>query len=708
MCGIVGLYHADFNKFVNQSLVDALTMLQHRGQDAAGIVTMSTTVDNASRLSHSNLAALGERSSSSSSTTIDADNYHNYKLHLIKDTGTVADVFRQENVTRLLGNIGIGHVRYPTAGGSCSSEAQPFYTNSPFGVSLAHNGNITNTKELKKSLKQDYRHVNTDSDSELLLNYIAAELQRRLRMHKMTPDEVFDAVRAVLRNCRGGYAVVMLINSLGLLAFRDPFGIRPLCFGSRPSATGGTDYAISSESCAINCLGTDFKIDRDVLPGEAIFISLTGQLFTQILHPNPVLSPCLFEYVYFARPDSQIDGVSVYESRINMGAALARKIKLKYPHIDVDVVIPIPETSRTAALECAFTLQKPYREGFQKNRYIARTFIMPGQEMRRKTVRLKLNTIESEFKGKNVLLVDDSIVRGTTSMELVQMARDAGAKKVFFASAAPPVKYPNVYGIDIPTRTELIANKKSVEEIATELRADEVIYNDLEDVVASVTSLNPNIKMMDTSCFDGVYITGDITEKFLNAMEEGRGKGRAGASSTPRNNHHIKDNNKEKNFPPVQQPCDIPVHVHADAYAYPEPVNMTTSPFAIGNGNGKQFNNFPVSSDVQDGGGDDDDYQVGVDIQMGITNNSTSMSNSNYSGFGKANKSKRLSVKTLESANSSTSSLSSHEGEGATPTGGTSCEGLSSYSSSFSNKDGRSNDVNSDFQLHSQKKTKFA
>lgn len=442
MCGIIGIYCSDPSKHVNQALVDALTVLQHRGQDAAGIVTIS----------------------------------QNRRLNLIKDNGTVAEVFQQGNITNLQGNIGIGHVRYPTAGGSCSAEAQPFYTNSPFGIAVAHNGNLTNTESLRTAVEEEYRHSNTDSDSEVLLNVFAEELQRKLRTRKIDHGDIFDTVRTVMRRCQGGYAVVMVINSVGLLAFRDPHGIRPLCFGSRAREDFGMDYAIASESVAIDILG-DFHLERDVQPGEAIFISsATGKLYTEIVHASPNLSPCLFEYVYFARPDTILDGVSVYEARINMGLALAKKIQSKYSHLAIDVVIPIPETSRIAALHCAYGLNIPYREAFVKNRYIARTFIMPGQEMRRKTIRLKLNTINCEFKGRNVLLVDDSIVRGTTSLELVKMAREAGANRVYFASAAPPVKYPNVYGIDIPSKKELIASgDKSETEIATLLNADAVM-----------------------------------------------------------------------------------------------------------------------------------------------------------------------------------------------------------------------------------------
>jgi amidophosphoribosyltransferase len=427
MCGIIGLVYTP-EKSCTQALIDGLTVLQHRGQDAAGIVTIK-----------------------------------DHRLNLLKNLGTVADVFHQDNVVSLQGNVGIGHVRYPTAGGSCSAEAQPLYTNAPFGIALAHNGNLTNTDDLLRNMEQEHRHINTNSDSEILLNVFAEELQRR-RMQELAADEILDAVRSVMRRCKGGYAVVMLINRLGLVAFRDPHGIRPLCFGTRQSATG-TDYAVASESVAIDALDSQFKLARDVGAGEAIFISLKGELHMQQVHPHPVLNPCMFEYVYFARPDSVIDGVPVYEARVRMGEKLAQKILKLNPNHDIDIVMPIPETSRTSALQCAHVLNRPYREGFIKNRYIARTFIMPGQEMRRKTVRLKLNTIKSEFHGKNVLLIDDSIVRGTTSMELVQMAKEAGAKKVFFASAAPPVRYSNVYGIDIPTRTELIAHMRTEEEV---------------------------------------------------------------------------------------------------------------------------------------------------------------------------------------------------------------------------------------------------
>jgi len=484
------LINSDTDVNVNQALVDALTILQHRGQDAAGIVTI-------------------ERN----------------HFHLHKANGTVADVFTQETVINLKGNVGIGHCRYPTAGGSCSAEAQPLYTNTPFGIALVHNGNLVNTDNLNEHLRSERRHINTNSDSELLLNVFAEELQRK-RISKMTPDEVFDTVRSVMRRCHGGYAVIMLINRIGLVAFRDPYGIRPLCYGTRVNpVTCKLDYAVASESVAIDALDPCFKLERDVAPGECIFITPRGNLHTSVVHTSTSLRPCLFEYVYFARPDSIIDGISVYEARLRMGEKLAKKIIRDFPKHDIDVVMPIPETSRTSALQVANIMQLPYREGFIKNRYIARTFIMPGQEMRRKTVRLKLNTIKSEFHGKNVLLIDDSIVRGTTSKELVMLAKESGAAKVYFASAAPPVRFPNVYGIDIPTTTELIAHERNEQEIAMIMGADRVMYNDLDDVIEACTSCNPDhVKGLETSCFDGVYITEGVTSGYLAKISQGRGK----------------------------------------------------------------------------------------------------------------------------------------------------------------------------------------
>lgn len=523
MCGIIGIVNSDSTSHVAQALVDGLTLLQHRGQDAAGIVTSSDQ----------------------------------NRLNMRKDNGTVADVFTQQNIINLRGNIGIGHVRYPTAGGSCSAEAQPFYTNYPYGLALGHNGNLTNTKELLENMRQVHRHINTDSDSEVLLNVFADELQRRQGTggSSISIMDIFDALRIVFRKCKGGYAVILLINGIGLLAFRDPNGIRPLCYGKRKSLTsktGGYDYAIASESVAVDALTPAFKLERDILPGEGIFISMNGDLQSQIITTSSIpmslsFTPCLFEYVYFARPDSILDGVKVYDARINMGAKLAKKILSLFPNHDIDSVIPIPETSRTAALQCANILNKPYREGYVKNRYIARTFIMPGQEARKKTVRLKLNTIRSEFEGKVVLLIDDSIVRGTTSIELIQMAREAGAKKVYFASAAPPVRYPNVYGIDIPTRQELVAHNRTEEQIQIEIGADKVIYNDLEDVIDAVRSLNPSkLNRFDDSCFSGNYITEDVTPQYLQALENSRGQGRTAARGSP-NLFPSTENNNNKN-----------------------------------------------------------------------------------------------------------------------------------------------------------------
>jgi amidophosphoribosyltransferase len=499
MCGIIGLVYSDEHRCVNQALVDALTILQHRGQDAAGIVTCEKN-----------------------------------KLHMQKSQGTVAEVFSQDTVVTLRGNIGIGHVRYPTAGGNPSSaEAQPFYTNYPFGVALAHNGNLTNTPELRELMKSAHRHVNTDSDSELLLALFSDELQRR-QISILTPDDIFDAVRIVMRKCKGAYAVVVLINGIGVLAFRDPNGIRPLCFGMRKTETG-LDYAVASESVAIDALDPHFKLERDVRPGEAIFISNVGKLYSKEVARRE-FTPCLFEYVYFARPDSILDNVPVYQARSGMGDKLAKKLLQIFPDHDIDTVIPIPETSRVAALQCAVALNVAYREGFVKNRYIARTFIMPGQELRKKTVRLKLNTIKSEFKDKVVLLVDDSIVRGTTSKELIQLARDAGAKKVYFASAAPPVRFPNVYGIDIPTRAELVAHNRTTEEICTTLGADLVVYNELADVVDAIKVLNPSILAnggrFEASCFDGEYVTKEVTMEYIEDLEHMRGSGRQGAAAS--------------------------------------------------------------------------------------------------------------------------------------------------------------------------------
>lgn len=474
MCGIVGIVG---KSTVNQTIYDALTVLQHRGQDAAGIVTVDV---NAFRLRKAN--------------------------------GLVKDVFEPKHMQRLQGNAGIGHVRYPTAGSSSASEAQPFYVNSPFGISLAHNGNLTNTTELAESLITKRRHINTTSDSEILLNLLADELQET-RSLTLSADEVFDAVSKVHAQTRGAYAVAAMIIGQGLVAFRDPFGIRPLVLGKHETASG-TEYMVASESVALDAVG--FEVMRDVAPGEAIYVTLDGQLFTRQCAVNPSYSPCIFEFVYFARPDSTIDNISVYASRVNMGTKLGEKIKKEWDEHDIDVVIPIPETSCDVALEIARTMDLPYRQGFVKNRYIGRTFIMPGQQERKKSVRRKLNAINAEFKGKNVLLVDDSIVRGTTSEQIIEMARDAGAKKVYFASAAPEIRFPNVYGIDMPTTNELIAHGRDADEIAKLIGADGIIFQDLPDLIEAVRMENPDIKRFETSVFDGHYITNDVDQAYLD------------------------------------------------------------------------------------------------------------------------------------------------------------------------------------------------
>jgi len=478
MCGIIGIVA---KQFVNQAIYDGLTVLQHRGQDAAGMVT-----------------------------------YHNERLFLRKNNGLVRDVFHTRHMLNLKGNMGMGHVRYPTAGCASSAEAQPFYVNSPYGITLAHNGNLTNEEELKRDLFQaDLRHLNTDSDSEVLLNVLAHELQRMGKL-RLEVDDVFNAVSQLHKRCRGGYAAVAMITGFGILGFRDPNGIRPIIFGERTTDLG-KEYIIASESVAIDSL--NFNVIRDIEPGEAVFIAKDGELHTKQCAENQKYSPCIFEHVYLARPDSIIDGISVYKARLRMGETLAEKILKLRPNHDIDVVIPIPDTGRTAALPLAQKLGLKYREGFIKNRYIPRTFIMPGQAIRKKSVRQKLNAIELEFKGKNVLLVDDSIVRGTTSGEIIQMAREAGAKNVYFASAAPPVRYPNVYGIDMPSSNELIAHNKSEEEIAKIIGADWLIYQDLDQLIEAVRAGNPDITDFDLSCFNGNYVTGDINQDYLDHIE---------------------------------------------------------------------------------------------------------------------------------------------------------------------------------------------
>jgi amidophosphoribosyltransferase len=479
MCGIVGVISG---APVNQLIYDALLLLQHRGQDAAGIVTMQGT-----------------------------------KCFMHKARGMVRDVFRTRNMRGLPGTVGLGQVRYPTAGNAYSEEeAQPFYVNAPFGIVLVHNGNLTNAHVLKEELFAiDRRHINTTSDTEVLINILAHELELAARDLPLTADEVFKAVGAVHKRIKGSYAVVALIAGHGLLAFRDPFGIRPLVFGEGV-VDGHHEVMVASESVALE--GTGHQLTRDVAPGEAIFIDLDGNIHARQCAEHPTLNPCMFEYVYLARPDSVMDGVSVYQARLNLGETLAQRLISTMPPSEIDVVIPIPESSRPSAMQLAQKIGKPYREGFVKNRYVGRTFIMPGQAMRKKSVRQKLNAIASEFKGRNVLLVDDSIVRGTTSKEIVQMAREAGARKVYMASAAPPVRYPNVYGIDMPTKEELIAHNRSNEEIRQYIGADALIYQDVAAMKKVVKAQNPRLDGFEASCFDGHYVTGDVSAADFDAM----------------------------------------------------------------------------------------------------------------------------------------------------------------------------------------------
>ena len=486
MCGIIGIVGKNP---VNQQLYDGLLVLQHRGQDAAGIVTAEGRT-----------------------------------FHMHKGAGLVRDVFRTRDMRNLRGTMGIAHCRYPTAGSAESgAEAQPFYVNSPFGIVLGHNGNLTNTEALQGEMfQQDLRHINTRSDSEVLLNVLAHELTEAAKGVRLDPNGIFNAVAGVHRRCKGAYAIVAMIAGHGLLAFRDPHGIRPLVFGKQVT-DAGTEFIVASESVALDALG--FKPVRDVAPGEAILVDESGNFFSRQCAEKATLNPCIFEYVYLARPDSVIDGISVYETRLRMGDSLADKIRRLMPNIDVDVVIPIPDTSRPSAMNLANKLGVPLREGFIKNRYIGRTFIMPGKAMRKRSVRQKLNAIGMEFKSKNVLLVDDSIVRGTTSREIVLMARECGAKKVYFASAAPPVRFPNVYGIDMPTRRELLATGRTDAEIAREIGADAVFYQDLDALVEDVRASNPAIERFDASCFDGNYVTGDITPGYLDFIENRRGDG---------------------------------------------------------------------------------------------------------------------------------------------------------------------------------------
>ena len=484
MCGIVGVIS---RSPVNQLIYDALLLLQHRGQDAAGIVTMQGT-----------------------------------KCFMHKARGMVRDVFRTRNMRALPGTVGLGQVRYPTAGNAYSEEeAQPFYVNAPYGIVLVHNGNLTNATALKQELfAVDRRHINTESDTEVLINVLAHELERAVRDQPLGPEAVFRAVAAVHRRIKGSYSVIALIAGHGLLAFRDPYGIRPLCLGEGLSPEGEQTVMLASESVAI--VGTGHEVLRDVAPGEAIFVDVNGQVHARQCAEHPAHYPCMFEYVYLARPDSVIDGVSVYQARLNLGETLAQRVISTMPPSEIDVVIPIPESSRPSAMQLAQKLGKPYREGFVKNRYVGRTFIMPGQSVRKKSVRQKLNAIGMEFKGRNVLLVDDSIVRGTTSKEIVQMAREAGARKVYLASAAPPVRFPNVYGIDMPTGEELIAHNRNNEEIRQFIGADALIYQDVDAMKRVVLALNPKLDGFEASCFDGRYITGDVSAEDFLAMKTQR------------------------------------------------------------------------------------------------------------------------------------------------------------------------------------------
>eukprot|EP01135_Chromosphaera_perkinsii_P006030 Nk52_evm1s383 gene=Nk52_evmTU1s383 len=492
MCGIIAVLLANKNAHCSSELYEGLNLLQHRGQDAAGIVTC-----------------------------------HRGQLFQCKRNGLVRDVFDGGQLLTLKGNMGVGHVRYPTAGTSNVSESQPFYVNSPYGLVLAHNGNLTNSAELSEYLDREaHRHVNTNSDSEMLLNILANELQSTNKF-RIDQEDVFDAVRNAMQRVRGGYATVLMINGYGIVAFRDPHGIRPLVYGYRTAtSTEGIDegaelkrdFVLASESVALDCLG--YKLEANVAPGEVVIYKMNGELVKRQVMPNTTLTPCIFEYVYFARPDSVIDNISVYKSRLAMGEALADKIQKCFSTEDIDVVIPVPDTSRVAAVQLSYKLRKMFREGFIKNRYVGRTFIMPGQQMRKKSVRRKLNPMPMEFCGKNVLLVDDSIVRGTTSKEIIQMVRECGAKKVFFASCAPEIRFPNVYGIDMPSVKELVAYGRSAEEVAQYIGADWVVFQDLDELVKCCNHYNPEIKSFDTSVFDGKYVTGDVTPEYLKGLED--------------------------------------------------------------------------------------------------------------------------------------------------------------------------------------------
>ena len=479
MCGVVGLVSKNE---VSPSIYEALTVIQHRGQDAAGIATLEEG-----------------------------------RLHTRKQIGLVRDVFREKHINELRGQIGIGHVRYPTAGGASREFSQPLYVNSPYGISISHNGNLVNAEQLTKELyKDNYRHLNTSSDSEVILNVFAHELQQASSFNP-SPEQIFKAVEKTHLRLQGAYSVLLMISGVGLVGIRDPKGIRPLILGKKDNDLIGSDYMIASESPALSAL--EFEIEGDLKPGEAVFITLDGEIHRKVCHSKPSKNPCIFEYVYLARPDAVIDGISVMRSRLRMGQKLGKKILETYPDHDIDAVIPIPESSTSSAIEVAKTLNVNYREGFVKNRYIGRTFIMPKQELRKKSVRRKLNPIPFEFKDKNVLLVDDSIVRGTTSREIVEMARSVGAKKVYFASAAPPVRYQNVYGIDMAATAELIAHQRSEEQIADFIGADWLIYQDLDDLIESAKEGNPKISNFETSVFDGDYICGSVTKNYLTNLE---------------------------------------------------------------------------------------------------------------------------------------------------------------------------------------------
>ena len=480
MCGIIGIYEQEN---VVQDIYDGLTVLQHRGQDAAGIAT-----------------------------------YDGKQFHIKKGNGFVRDVFQIKNILRLQGNYGIGHVRYPTAGCNSSEESQPFYVNSPYGITLAHNGNLTNVEELTKCVfEKDLRHLNTSSDSELLLNVLADELMKKKEL-QLNPKDLFQAVGRLMERVRGSYAVVSLVAQKGLLAFRDPYGIKPLIVGER-TGKFKKEYIIASEDVALKALG--FKVIRDVAPGEAVLIDQKGEIYWEVCAKKTQLSPCIFEYVYFARPDSFMDDISVYKTRLRMGEKLAEQVQAA--NLEIDTVIPIPESARPAAMQLAKTIGVKYREGFVKNRYIGRTFIMPGQEMRKKSIRYKLSPVDLEFKNRNVLLVDDSIVRGNTSQQIVEMAREAGAKKVYFASAAPPLIFPCLYGVDMPSKKDFIANQLNKEEIRKLINADALFYQDLESLIDAAREGNPKIKKFCSACFDGNYVTGDITEEMLEKVECSRG-----------------------------------------------------------------------------------------------------------------------------------------------------------------------------------------